>query len=102
MFITAARYLYVTVLLYQESKPLDVIDYKIPWYSCYPSPYGSATETSDYDVGLVGPKSWELMANFNYKFSDQFRKSSDEVFDTNIYAYNFGYAMPAKFVGMQI
>ena len=42
------------------------------------------------------------MANFNYKFADQFRKSSDEVFDTNIYAYNFGYAMSAKFVGMQI
>ena len=133
LFITAARYLYITFLLYQESKPqdekgdyvmgkkgkvkpcetvirrlntggraLDVLDYKIPSYSCYPPPYGSATATSDYDVGLVGPKSGELLANFNDKFAEKFKKSSEEVFDTNIYAYTLEYAMPEKFIGMLI
>ena len=131
LFITAARYLYVTFLLYEESKPQDkkgfyvkgskgrvkpcktiitrrdtgkgpieLKNYEIPSYSCYPPPYGSATATSDYDVGLVGPKSGELLANFNDKFAEQFKKSSEEVFDTNIYAYTLEYAMPSMFIGM--
>lgn len=132
LFITAARYIYVTFLLFQESRPqdekgnyqkggegrlipcetvvretvkvggkdIDIILYKIPEYSCYPPPYGSATPTSDYDVGLVGPKSGELLANFNGKFEGMFKKSSEEVFDTNIYAYTLEYVIPSKFIGM--
>ena len=54
---------------------------------------------SDYDVGLVGPKSGDLLANFNDKFEEMFGKSSEEVFDTNIYAYTLEYAIPSKFEG---
>lgn len=131
LFITAARYLYVTFLLYQESRPQDkkggyikgshgrlkpcksritirdvgngpveLKDYEIPSYSCFPLPYGSTTAISDYDVGLVGSKSGDLLANFNDKFVELFKKSSEEVLDTNIYAYTLEYAMPSKFVGM--
>ena len=131
LFITAARYLYVTFLLYEESRPQDkkgyyvksskgrvkrcktiitrrdagnrpieLKNYEIPSYSCYPTPYGSSTATSDYDVGLIGPKSGELLANFNDKFAKQFKKSSEEVFDTNIYAYTLEYAMPSIFIGI--
>ena len=124
LYITAARYVYVIFTLYQESRPQNEkgiyetgkkgrlapcevkmkesgqIDYYvIPEYSCYPAPYGSASATSDYDVGLVGPKSGELVANFNDKFEEIFKKTSEEVFDTNIYAYSLEYAMPTKFKG---
>ena len=128
LYITAARYIFVTYLLYQESrdqddkgkyldgtgklKPCDVVfkkqnaeeqrktfKYVIPDYSCFPVPYGSARSTSDYDVGLVGPKSGDLLANFNDKFEEMFWKSSEEVFDTNIYAYTLEYAIPSKFEG---
>ena len=73
--------------------------YVVPDYSCFPVPYGSARSTSDYDVGLVGPKSGDLLANFNDKFEEMFGKSSEEVFDTNIYAYTLEYAIPSKFEG---
>ena len=129
LYITAVRYVYVIFTLYQESRPQNEkgiyephkkgrlapcevkmkivggqetgqIDYYvIPEYSCYPAPYGSASATSDYDVGLVGPKSGELVANFNDKFDEIFGRTSEEVFDTNIYAYSLEYAMPTKFQG---
>ena len=121
LYITAARYIFVKYLLYQESrdqddkgnylkvsgklKPCDVLKkgktfkYVIPDYSCFPVPYGSARSTSDYDVGLVGPKSGDLLANFNDKFEEMFGKSSEEVFNTNIYAYTLEYAIPSKFEG---
>ena len=129
LYITAARYVYVIFTLYQESRPQNEkgiyetgkkgriapcevkmkivggketgqIDYYvIPEYSCYPAPYGSASATSDYDIGLVGPKSGELVANFNDKFEEIFGRTSEEVFDTNIYAYSLEYAMPTKFQG---
>ena len=129
LYITAARYVYVIYILYQESRPQNEkgiyetgekgklvpcevkmktvggketgqIDYYvIPKYSCYPAPYGSASATSDYDIGLVGPKSGELVANFMDKFEEIFGRTSEEVFDTNIYAYSLEYAMPTKFLG---
>ena len=125
LYITAARYVYVTYLLYQESRPQDQkgkyvkgekgrlvpsevkmkpdkihLDYFIlPQYSCYPLPIGSATATSDYDVSLIGPKSGELVANFNDKFQEEFKVPSETVFDTNIYAYSLEYAIPSKIKG---
>ena len=70
--------------------------YILPECSCYPSPIGSATATSDYDVSLIGPKSGDLVANFNDKFNEIFQKHSETFFDTNIYAYALEYAMPSK------
>ena len=35
---------------------------------CYPAPYGSATCTSDYDVGLVGKDAGFLTEKFNEYF----------------------------------
>ena len=125
LYITAARYVYTTFVLYQESRPqhengsyiegqkgrlvpCEVImttdntlvdQYILPAYSCYPSPIGSATATSDYDVSLIGPKSGDLVANFNDKFKEIFDKDSETLFDTNIYAYALEYAMPSKIHG---
>ena len=125
LYITAARYVFATYILYQESRPQNEdgtyidgekgrlvpcevkmktddihIDYFIlPEYSCYPSPIGSATATSDYDVSLIGPKSGELVANFNDKFKEMFGEASEIVFDTNIYAYSLEYAIPSKVRG---
>ena len=55
----------------------------IPQAVCHPAPYGSATCLSDYDVGLVGPKSGELTGDFNDAFQEEFGKASEEVFDNN-------------------
>ena len=67
---------------------------------CYPSPYGSATCTSDFDVGLVGKGAGRLTEKFNTYFQDpqKFGKPSELVFDTNVYAFTLEYAMPFLFV----
>ena len=131
LFITAVRYILVISSLYDESKPKDaggnqianaigrfetcetepvgikneegkpLFNVKIPSYSCYPVPYGSATPTSDFDLGLIGPKSGELLANFNIWFLKEFNeKSSEEVCDSNIYSYTMEYTMPERITGM--
>ena len=131
LFITAVRYILVISSLYDESKPKDaggnqianaigrfetcetepvgikneegkpLFNVKIPSYSCYPVPYGSATPTSDFDLGLIGPKSGELLANFNTWFLKEFNeKSSEEVCDSNIYSYTMEYTMPERITGM--
>ena len=65
---------------------------------CYPAPpYGSATCTSDYDVGLVGKNSGYLTETFNKYFKDEFGKPSELVFDTNVYAFTLEFAMPFNF-----
>jgi len=121
--ITAARYLFITHVLFEESRPQDAegkaipgadgrltpcvnevqpdkkTKIKTPDYACYPVPYGSATCTSDYDIGLVGPKSGELAANFNDRFAELFSASSEDVFDSKIYAVTLEYAMPQLFAG---
>lgn len=108
LYITAARYVYVTFLLYEESdgklepckvdpKTKKVIVHE---FACYPAPYGSADCTSDYDVGLVGPKSGELAGDFNDKFEEVFAAPSEEIFDTNIYAFSLEYALPSMFDGL--
>lgn len=131
LFITAVRYILVISSLYDKSKPRDaggnqianaigrfetcetepagikneegkpLFNVKIPSYSCYPAPYGSATPTSDFDLGLIGPKSGELLANFNTWFLKEFNeKSSEEVCDSNIYSYTMEYTMPQRITGM--
>ena len=109
LYITAARYLLVTHVLYEQSgKKLipcaRTKDKKIAIPDsdsgvCYPAPYGSATCTSDYDVGLVGKDAGTLTEKFNSYFQGVggFGKPSELVFDTNVYAFTLEYAMPFLF-----
>ena len=108
LYITAARYLFVTHVLYVQSggklqpcvstpdKKITIPDSGV----CYPAPYGSATCTSDYDVGLVGKDAGFLTEKFNQYFqgAQGFGKPSELVFDTNVYAFTLEYAMPFLFV----
>ena len=108
LYITAARYLFVTHVLYVQSgnklhpcvttvdKNIAIPDSGV----CYPAPYGSATCTSDYDVGLVGRDAGFLTEKFNTYFqgAQGFGKPSELVFDTNVYAFTLEYAMPFLFV----
>ena len=104
LYITAARYLLVTHILYvQSGKKLTPCqrtrDRKIMIPDsgvCYPAPYGSATCTSDYDVGLVGKDAGTLTEKFNKFFQgvSGFGKPSELVFDTNVYAFTLEFAMP--------
>lgn len=110
--ITAARYLFVTYILYQRSnkklipcsKSLDGSErYVLPETGvCYPRPYGSASATSDYDVGLIGRKSGSLTEEFNKYFEAKFKKPSEIVLDTNVYAYTLEFAIPSLFVNLPL
>ncbi|XP_078361855.1 uncharacterized protein LOC144646184 [Oculina patagonica] len=117
LYITAARYLLVTHILYVKS--LEIVNggqrsrlipcertvdkkFVIPGADsgvCYPAPYGSATCTSDYDVGLIGKDAGFLTEKFNAYFQGVggFRKPSELVFDTNVYAFTLEFAMPFMF-----
>lgn len=108
LYITAARYLLVTYILYEQSgfkiipcaRTVDNKKIVIPDSGvCYPAPYGSATCTSDYDVGLVGKDAGFLTEKFNNYFQDvkNFEKPSELVFDTNVYAFTLEFAMPFYF-----
>jgi len=93
LYITAARYLFVTHVLHVQSgnklqpcvstpdRKIEIPDSGV----CYPAPYGSATCTSDYDVGLVGKDAGVLTEKFNAYFqgAQGFGKPSELVFDTN-------------------
>ncbi|XP_048587431.1 uncharacterized protein LOC116616709 [Nematostella vectensis] len=108
LYITAARYLYVTQVLYEQSgKKLAPCERSrdgktvIPSSGvCYPEPYGTASCTSDYDVGLVGEASGTLTMEFNNFFKKEFGKPSELVFDTNVYAFTLEFAMPFIFSGL--
>ena len=109
LYLTAARYLLVTDILYRQSQaghrliPCSQVDgkYRIPAHGvCYPVPYGSAEWSSDYDVGLIGTSSGILTKRFNKYFENTFHTPSELVFDTNIYAFTLEYAMPLMFVGL--
>ena len=112
LYITAARYLLVTHILYEQSgKKLApcarTVDEKIVIPDsgvCYPAPYGSATCTSDYDVGLVGKDAGFLTEKFNAYFQgvNGFGKPSELVFDTNVYAFTLEYAMPFLFTKLPV
>ncbi|KAJ7375115.1 hypothetical protein OS493_001852 [Desmophyllum pertusum] len=110
LYITAARYLLVTKILYEQSdgklKPcVKRIDkkYEIPDSGvCFPVHYGSATCTSDYDVGLIGKNAGILTKKFNEYFQaprpNGFGRPSEFVFDTNIYAFTLEFSLPSMFV----
>lgn len=108
LYITAARYLLVTHILWDLSdKKLIPCEennkvVSIPSSICYPEPYGSATCTSDYDVGLVGKDAGFLTEKFNNYFesSSGFGKPSEKVFDTNVYAFTLEYAVSKYFTGL--
>lgn len=109
LYITAARYLFVTHVLMEVSGGTmtscgrDGVLNKIPSSVCYPEPYGTASCTSDYDVGLIGKDSGSVTASFNAYFQDSadgFGKPSELVFDTNVYAFTLEYAMPSIFSGL--
>ena len=115
LYITAARYLLVTYILWEKSGETlipckekrekygkkNIESFEIPPSVCFPKPYGSATYKSDYDVGLIGKKSGELTKKFNEYFQsaeEGFGKPSELVFDTNVYAFTLEYAMPRHFL----
>lgn len=109
LYVTAARYLFVTRVLMEVSGETltscgrDGVLNKIPSSVCYPEPYGTASCTSDYDVGLIGKDSGSVTAKFNNYFQDPsngFNKPSELVFDTNVYAFTLEYAMPSIFSGL--
>ena len=109
LYITAARYLLVTHVLYTESDGKVVPcerdadnDIEIPDSVCYPTPFGGASCTSDYDVGLIGKDAGYVVEKFNNYFesSNGFGKPSEIVFDTNVYAFTLEYAMPSLFAGL--
>lgn len=106
LYITAARYLLVTHILYVQSGEKVIpcertADNKIeiPDSVCYPKPYGGASCTSDYDVGLIGKDAGYLTEKFNdyFQSADGFGKPSEIVFDTNVYAFTLEYAMSFLF-----
>ena len=113
LYITAARYLFVTHVLWVQSntrliacketrdkyKTTILQSLEIPATGvCFPLPYGSATYESDYDVGLIGVDSGTLTQSFNQYFQDEFGKPSELVFDTNVYAFTLEFAMPTMFL----
>ena len=109
LYLTAARYLLVTEILYRQSPGYRLIPcvkfsdgrYQIPIQGvCYPVPYGSARWSSDYDVGLIGMFSGDVAKNFNQYFEKTFKRPSELVFDTNVYAFTLEYSMPFIFVGL--
>ena len=109
LYITAARYLLVTHVLYRESGGKVVPcernadnDIEIPESVCYPKPYGGASCTSDYDVGLIGKDAGYVTEKFNNYFQGTygFGKPSEIVFDTNVYAFTLEYAMSFLFAGL--
>ena len=109
LYITAARYLLVTRILHAQSlRKLIPCEEKVGKKTliplsgvCYPAPpSGSATCTSDYDVSLVGKDAGFLIEKFNNYFQDVFKKPSDLVFDTNVYAFTTAYAFPVNYEGL--
>lgn len=109
-YITAARYLVVTYILYEQSGTRltacqevrddygKLISLVIPDSGvCFPKPYGSATCKSDYDVGLIGKDAGFLTKKLNDFFEIAFGKPSELVFDTNFYAFTLEFAMPSIF-----
>ena len=118
LYITAARYLFVTHVLYDLYNRIKVNQYQLIPCSraerkkiiipesgvCYPEPYGSASCTSDYDVGLVGSASGYLTEAFNNYFQggEGFGKPSEIVFDTNVYAFTLEFSMPFLFSGLPV
>jgi len=56
---------------------------------CTATSVGSVSLYSDYDITVVGPKSAEIVDEFNAQFRAIFGKESATVFDTNVYGAAF-------------
>ena len=112
--MTAARYLLVTHILYEQSGNKLIACKQVGEYGkmkkfvipdsgvCFPKPYGSATCKSDYDVGLIGKDAGILTKKFNNYFQTTFGKPSELVFDTNVYAFTLEFSMPSIFHGLPV
>ncbi|XP_044168726.1 uncharacterized protein LOC122952985 [Acropora millepora] len=114
LYITAARYLYVTHVLYDlYNKMTNGMFQLIPCSKtqedkiiipdcgvCYSKPCGTASCTSDLDVGLVGIAAGSLTEAFNNYIQGVFGKPSELVFDANVYAFSLEFSMPSLFFGL--
>jgi hypothetical protein len=63
----------------------DVIKSKCE--TCSQVSSGSTTATSDYDINISGPKADEVVAEFNRRFEEEYKMTSAEKFDTNVYGF---------------
>ena len=114
LYITAARYLYVTHVLYDlYNKMTNGMFQLIPCSKtqedkiiipdcgvCYSKPCGTASCTSDLDIGLVGIAAGSLTEAFNNYIQGVFGKPSELVFDANVYAFSLEFSMPSLFSGL--
>ena len=110
LYMTAARYVLVTHILYEKSDK-KLISCKEPYGRrekfvipdsgvCFPKPYGSCSCKSDYDVGLIGKDAGILTKKFNQFFQKHFLKPSELVFDANVYAFTLEFSIPSIFLGL--
>lgn len=119
LYVTAARYLYVTYVLDMVSGDLTFAPCDIDSSTrnlivpdagvCFPAPHGVVTCTSDFDIALVGKRSGSLTARFNQFFREPlgldssvagFGKTAEEIFDTNVHAFTLEFAMPSIYSGL--
>ena len=107
LWISAARYIYYTHVLYTHNNQLTLCEEegdKIiePESVCYPEQSGSLTCTSDADVWLVGKDAGKLVAAFNEYFENNIACgnpcTSAILMDNNMYAFSLEFAVPQLFV----
>ena len=115
----AARYLYVVHVLNKvnlEDLTFGPCEkhtngkFKVPASGvCFMTPLSHVTCTSDHDVALIGKRSGSLASQFKKFFTQSvgddasipgFAKTSEDLFDTNVYAFTLEYAMPQAFHGV--
>ena len=115
----AARYLYVVYVLNKVNLedltfgPCEMHanrKYKVPANGvCFMTPLNQVTCTSDHDVALIGKRSGSVASQFKKFFTQSvgtdstipgFAKTSEDLFDTNVYAFTLEYAMPQAFHGL--
>jgi hypothetical protein len=117
--VIAARYLYVVYVLNKVNLedltfgPCEMHanrKYKVPANGvCFMTPLNQVTCTSDHDVALIGKRSGSVASQFKKFFTQSvgtdstipgFAKTSEDLFDTNVYAFTLEYAMPQAFHGL--
>ena len=110
LYITAARYLLVTHVLYLKSDnnliPCSrTSDKSNSWFWSVLSwtLWDRLLHIGLYDVGLIGKDAGYLTEKFNSYFQDVegFGKPSEMVFDTNVYAFTLEISMPFLFSGLR-
>lgn len=119
LYVIAARYLYVIYVLnrirWEELSFGPCLTHPngnltVPTAGvCFLMPLSHVTCTSDHDVALLGKRSGTLASQFNKFFTESvgadsfipgFAKTSEDLFDTNVYAFTLEYAMPQAFNGL--